>query len=329
MPLPPLIYHPEYDLNLGSHVFPSQKYRLVHDALIAQKFAAASDFIAPTPASDEDILRVHTPEYVRKLKTGTLAPHEILRMEIPYSKELIRAVWLAAGGSIEAGKCALSNASRVAVNIGGGFHHAFPDHGEGFCVIHDVAVAIRRLQHDRAIRTAMVIDTDVHHGNGTAAIFAHDDSVYTFSIHQEHNYPEPKPPSSLDANLPDGIGDEDYLSILDSHLDRAFREFQPDLIFYVAGADPYCEDQLGGLALTIEGLRRRDALVFDYCRRHIRRGFCGLSERDSRESKRAFRAPDASAEGPIPVAVTLAGGYARRVTDTVTIHINTILSASS
>ncbi len=299
----PLIYHSDYDLNLGAHVFPSQKYRLVHDALVAQKFAAASDFIAPAPALDEDILRAHTPEYVRKLKTGTLAPHEILRMEIPYSKELIRAVWLAAGGSIEAAHRALasgnSNSLRAAVNIGGGFHHAFPDHGEGFCVIHDVAVAIRRLQHDRAIKTAMVIDTDVHHGNGTAAIFACDPSVYTFSIHQQHNYPEPKPPSNLDANLPDGIGDEDYLSILDSHLARCFAEFHPDIIFYVAGADPYCEDQLGGLALTNGGLRRRDALVFDHAHRHR-----------------------------VPVAVTLAGGYARRVEDTVQIHVNTILAAS-
>lgn len=304
MPPLPLIYHDRYDLHLGAHVFPSQKYRLVRDALIAQKLATSADIIAPVPASDDDILRVHTPAYIHKLKTGTLAPHEILRMEIPYSKELIDAVWLAAGGSIEAAHRALasanSNSPPVAVNIGGGFHHAFPDHGEGFCVIHDVAVAICRLQHDRAIRTAMVIDTDVHHGNGTAAIFANDPSVFTFSIHQESNYPGHKPPSTLDANLPDGIGDEDYLSILDSHLSRAFREFHPDLIFYIAGADPYREDQLGGLSLTIEGLRRRDALVFDYARRHR-----------------------------VPVAVTLAGGYARHVADTVQIHVNTIIAASN
>jgi acetoin utilization deacetylase AcuC-like enzyme len=308
MPAPPLIYHERYDLHLGPHVFPSQKYRLVRDALIAEKFAVPSDFIAPAPASDDDILRVHTPAYVHKLRTGTLAPHEILRMEIPYSQELIDAVWLAAGGSIEAAHRALalasapasanSNPQAVAVNIGGGFHHAFPDHGEGFCVIHDVAVAIRRLQHDRAIRTAMVIDTDVHHGNGTAAIFANDPSVFTFSIHQESNYPQHKPPSTLDANLPDGIGDEDYLSILDAHLARAFREFHPDIVFYIAGADPYREDQLGGLALTMEGLRQRDALVLDYAR-----GYAA------------------------PVAVTLAGGYARRVADTVQIHVNTILAA--
>ncbi len=294
--MPPLIYHDRYDLNLGAHVFPSQKYRLVRDALLAEGIAVASDIIAPAPASDDDILRVHSREYVHKLKTGTLSQLEILRMEVPYSKELIDACWLAAGGSIEAGKRAL--AAGCAVNIGGGFHHAFADHGEGFCVIHDVAVAIRRLQFDHAIETAMVIDTDVHQGNGTAAIFADDPSVFTFSIHQEHNYPEPKPPSNLDANLPDGLRDEDYLAILDSHLLRAFHDFRPDLIFYIAGADPYREDQLGGLALTIDGLRRRDDLVFDHARRF-----------------------------GVPVAVTLAGGYARRVADTVRIHVNTILSA--
>jgi acetoin utilization deacetylase AcuC-like enzyme len=311
----PLIYHDRYDLHLGTHVFPSQKYRLVRDALLTESIAAPSDIIAPAPASDDDILRVHTREYVRKLKTGTLSQLEILRMEVPYSKELIEAVWLAAGGSIEAARRAL--AAGAAVNIGGGFHHAFADHGEGFCVIHDVAVAIRRLQFDHAIETAMIIDTDVHHGNGTAAIFAgdpsvftSDPSVFTFSIHQEHNYPEPKPPSNLDANLPDGLGDEDYLAILESYLVRAFHDFRPDLIFYIAGADPYREDQLGGLALTIDGLRRRDNLVFEHARRQIRPGFGALSP----------------AKG-VPVAVTLAGGYARRVTDTVKIHINTILTA--
>ncbi|MGH9782013.1 MAG: histone deacetylase family protein, partial [Candidatus Acidiferrales bacterium] len=174
----------------------------------------------------------------------------------------------------------------------------YPDHGEGFCVIHDVAIAIRRLQSDGAIAKAMTVDADVHQGNGTAAIFADDESVFTFSIHQENNYPHPKPPSDLDANLPDGIGDADYLAILEGHLGCAFEAFQPDLIFYVAGADPYREDQLGGLALTMEGLRRRDAMVFEHARRHS-----------------------------VPVAVTLAGGYARRVADTVRIHVNTILAA--
>jgi len=291
-----LIYDHCYDLNLGAHVFPSQKYRLVHDALLEQGIAAKDDFQAPAPATDDDILLVHGNEYVHKLKTNTLSQMEKLRLEIPWSKELIEACWLAAGGSILAGQRALADG--FAANIGGGFHHAYPNYGEGFCAIHDVAVAIRRLQRDRTIETAMVIDTDVHHGNGTAAIFASDPTVFTFSIHQENNYPYPKPPSNIDVDLQDGVDDHEYLELLASNLQRAFKEFNPDLIFYVAGADPYREDQLGGLALTLDGLARRDAMVFDYAREHR-----------------------------VPIAVTLAGGYARRVVDTVRIHVNTIVAA--
>ena len=185
-----------------------------------------------------------------------------------------------------------------AINIGGGFHHAYPDHGEGFCVIHDVAIAIRRLQFEHTIETAMVVDTDVHQGNGTAAIFGGDGTVFTLSIHQENNYPYPKPPSNIDVDLPDGIGDEDYLARLEKNLILAFEEFRPDLVFYVAGADPYKEDQLGGLALTMEGLKERDAMVFEHAQKHH-----------------------------VPFAITLAGGYARRVEDTVQIHVNTVLAA--
>jgi acetoin utilization deacetylase AcuC-like enzyme len=297
MPLPfKLIYDDRYDLHLGEHVFPSQKYKLVRQALLSEKVAAPADFVEPHPASDEDVLRVHTPEYVRKLKTGTLSYMELMRLEIPFSSELIEAVWMAAGGSILAGRRALEDS--VSVNIGGGFHHAFVDHGEGFCVIHDVAIAIRCLQAEKAIATAMTVDTDVHQGNGTAAIFRNDDTVFTFSIHQANNYPYPKPPSNVDIELPDETGDGDYLARLESHLVRAFEEFHPDLLFYLAGADPYCEDQLGGLALSLDGLRRRDRLVFEMARG---RG--------------------------IPVAVTLAGGYARKVEDTVRIHVNTIAAA--
>ena len=290
-----LIYSDEYDLNLGEHVFPSQKYRLIHDRLLAGGFAAPDDFLAPQAASEEDVLLVHSQDYVRKLKTGTLSREEILRLEVPYSKELVRAAWLAAGGSILAGKRALEDA--WAANIGGGFHHACADHGEGFCVLHDVAIAVRRLQFDGAIERAMVVDTDVHQGNGTAAIFGGDGDVFTLSIHQERNYPYPKPPSTIDINLPDGAGDADYLAILEKHLHRAFHDFSPQILFYVAGADPYREDQLGGLALTIEGLARRDALVFDYAKRN-----------------------------GVPAAMMLAGGYARRVEDTVKIHVGTILA---
>lgn len=291
-----LIYDDRYDLHLGAHVFPSQKYRLIHNQLIADGVATPDDFLAPEPAADEDVLRVHSQEYVHKLKTGTLSYLEILRMEVPYSKELIEACWLAAGGSILAGQRALQDG--WAANISGGFHHACPDHGEGFCVIHDVAIAIRKLQFEGAIETAMVVDTDVHQGNGTAAIFGGDGTVFTLSIHQEHNYPYPKPRSTVDINLPDNTRDDDYLSILEKHLQQAFREFSPQILFYVGGADPYKDDQLGGLALTMEGLARRDALVFEHAQSHN-----------------------------VPVAITLAGGYARRVADTVRIHVNTILAA--
>jgi acetoin utilization deacetylase AcuC-like enzyme len=291
-----VIYHPKYDLDLGTHVFPSQKFRLIHDALLAEGIAAADDFLRPEPALDEDVLRVHTPAYVQKLKTDSLTLSERMKLEIPLSPATREGFWLAAGGSTLAGCKALEDG--FAANLSGGFHHAYPGHGEGFCMLHDVGIAIRSLQAAGKIRTAMTVDTDVHHGNGTAAIFADDDTVCTLSIHQENNYPMPKPPSDVDIGLDDGVGDEKYLDALEKGLQRAFKKMTPDLIFYVGGADPYREDQLGGLALTMEGLQKRDRLVFEHARS---RG--------------------------IPVASTLAGGYARRVADTVRIHVNTILAA--
>ncbi len=322
-----LVYSDDYYLPIGAHVFPAQKYRLVRQRLAETGIAEAADFLTPQPATDDDVLLVHTPEYVRKLKTGTLSEREELMMEIPYSPELVHAFWMAAGGSILAGERALQDG--VGFNLGGGFHHAFPGHGEGFCMIHDVAIAIRRLQKDAKIRRAMTVDCDVHHGNGTAAIFAgaaefsaplpsfgpvmqvlqentaggspastHAGDVFTISLHQQNNYPQWKPPSSIDVNLPDGTGDEEYLAWLDNALSSGLRQFAPDLICYIAGADPYREDQLGGLGLTLEGLKRRDQLVFRVAR----------------------------ARG-IPVMVTYAGGYARRVEDTVTIHANTVVAA--
>src|SRR5215470_12308351 len=281
-----LVYSDDYYLPIGAHVFPAQKYRMIQKRLLEEQIAEPSDFVTPNSASDDDILLVHTPEYVHKLKTGTLSPREESELEVPYSRDLVEAFWLAAGGSILAARECL--ADRVAINIGGGFHHAFPDHGEGFCMIHDVAVAIRRLQRDDKIRTAMTVDCDVHHGNGTAAIFAgthtqseplpsnappvlgrkplmrgtHAGDVFTISLHQENNYPQYKPPSSIDVDLPDGITDNDYLSWLDNTLSSGLRQFTPDLICYIAGADPYKEDQLGGLSLSIAGLKKRDQLVF-------------------------------------------------------------------
>ncbi|HLH18642.1 MAG TPA: histone deacetylase [Bryobacteraceae bacterium] len=287
-----LIYHEGYNLDLGEHVFPAQKYRGLRDRLLRTGFAAAEDFVEPQPATDQDILLVHSPEWVHKLRNGTLSAGEILMLEIPYSRRMVEAFWLAAGGSILAARLALSDG--VAFHAGGGFHHAFPDHGEGFCAINDIAVAIRRLQRDQSIRRAMVVDCDVHHGNGTAAIFAADDSVFTLSIHQLHNYPSVKPLSDLDIHLPDGTGDQEYRSRLRNGLSAAFAMFQPDLIIYVAGADPFREDRLGGLALSFEGLRERDRLVLESA--HSRR---------------------------IPVAIVLAGGYAVNAEDTVGIHAAT------
>lgn len=291
-----LVYHDRYDLNLGEHVFPSQKFRLVYEMLLREGFAKEEDFLKPDPASDEDILRVHTREWVSKLKSGTLTASDVMRLEVPYSPELVEAVWLAAGGTTLAAQSALRDG--FGSNLSGGFHHAYPDHGEGFCAIHDVAVAIRKLQADGAVKKAMVVDTDVHHGNGTAAIFRQDPTVFTLSIHQLNNYPGHKPPSNIDLNMDDRVEDEEYLAALLPAVERAFDQFQPEILFYVGGADPYCEDQLGGLSLTKAGLKERDRGVFEEARR---RG--------------------------IPVATTLAGGYARRVEDTVRIHVNTILAA--
>src|SRR5690349_19545116 len=292
-----LVYHERYDLNLGPHVFPSQKFRLIREMLLRESTASEADFLRPEVASDEDILRVHTQEWVRKLKTGTLTASEVMLLEVPYSPELVEAVCLAAGGTILAAQSALRDG--FGSNLSGGFHHAYPGHGEGFCAIHDVAVAIRKLQADGAIKKAVVVDTDVHHGNGTAAIFRDDPSVFTLSIHQLNNYPALKPPSSVDLNMDDRVEDEEYLGALIPAVQQALDSFRPEILFYVGGADPYCEDQLGGLSLTKEGLKKRDRSVFEEARR---RG--------------------------IPVATTLAGGYARRVEDTVRIHVNTILAAS-
>ncbi|MGI9101969.1 MAG: histone deacetylase family protein [Terriglobales bacterium] len=325
-----VIYSDKYYLRLGEHVFPGEKYKLIHQHLLDTGVCEPSDFLEPEPARDRDVLLVHGSEWVYKLQTGTLTAREELQLEVPYSAELVDAFWLSAGGSILAGQKALENG--IGINLGGGFHHAFPDHGEGFCMINDIAIAIRRLQRDQKIQRALVVDCDVHQGNGTAVIFGqwralalasealpsasppllrrteHGSirelppgdgmDVFTVSLHQDNNYPAFKPPSMIDVNLPDAIDDEHYLGWLDNALSSALRNFDPQLISFVAGADPYKYDQLGGLNLSIEGLKRRDKFVFDVART---RG--------------------------IPVMVTLAGGYAQEVEDTVAIHANTVVAA--
>lgn len=312
-----LVYSDGFYLPLGNHVFPGEKYRLVHERLLQTRAAAESDFIAPQTIAMEDVLRVHERGYAERLINGTLSTQEILRTELPWSKALIDATLLGCGGTLEAAQLALRNG--VACAIGGGFHHAHPDHGEGFCILHDVAIALARLLHDGAIQRAMVIDLDVHDGNGTAAIFPpaekHSgslrygvpsgsmtpsaDGVFTLSMHQQNNYPAYKPPSSIDVPLADGADDAEYLDALEHALDAAFSHFQPQLIAYIAGADPYAEDKLGGLTLTIDGLKERD--------------------------RRVFRAAQSAGAR---IFSAYAGGYAMKLEDTVTIHANTVLAAA-
>jgi acetoin utilization deacetylase AcuC-like enzyme len=291
-----LVYHPGYDFQLGTHVFPSVKYRMIRERLLEEGLATEDDFVAPERALDEDLSLAHTREWVRRLRTGLLNSQEAARLEIPYTETVVNGFWLAAGGSILTARLALRDA--IGFNIGGGFHHAYPGHGEGFCAINDIAVAVRKLQSEGSIQTAMVIDADVHHGNGTAAIFEGDARVFTISIHQFENYPDDKPPSSLDIHLEDEVGDEEYLWRLHQAFVPALNRFRPDLLVYVAGADPHWTDRLGGLRLTMDGLMRRDRLVLDQA---------------LRES--------------VPVAVVLAGGYSQDVRDTVTIHCNTAKAA--
>lgn len=294
VPLPfPLYYSPLYDLNLGEHVFPSCKYAGIHDRLIADGVAQESDFVDPLEIADEDLWLAHTEEWITKLKTGGLSLAEAMRLEIPVSEKMLHAVWRMAAGSLRAAEDAVRT-GHIGCNIGGGFHHAFAGHGEGFCAINDIAVAIRKLQHTGRIAKAMVVDCDVHHGNGVASIFANDPSVFTFSIHQQRNYPAEKPLSNLDIELEDNTGDREYNRRLSEGLELALSRFTPDLIVYVAGADPFMEDQLGGLLLTFDGLLERDRLVLDL---------------------------------PFPIAIVLAGGYSYRVKDTITIHCNTIRTA--
>lgn len=287
------IYSEDYWMvDLGDHVFPVQKYRHIYEELL--RFGAKrDDFLVPPLADERDILLVHTPKYIKKLKTGALSHSEILTLELPYNPGLLKFAWRFVGGTILTAENALENG--LAVHIGGGFHHAFPDHGEGFCILNDVAISLEKMRHEGKIETAMVVDCDLHQGNGTAFIFSKKDYAFTFSLHQMDVYPAQKPPSSLDVGLWSGDGDGEYLAELQSHFPFLYQELRPDLVFYLAGADPYEKDQLGNLKLTIEGLKKRDRIVIEEARK--------LN---------------------LPVAVLLAGGYAPSIADTVSIHLNTI-----
>jgi acetoin utilization deacetylase AcuC-like enzyme len=285
-----VVHSPRYHIDIGSHVFPTRKYHLLHDRIRASSVDA--NVVEPQPATWEQLAFVHSTEYLTRLQTGTFEWDELALLEVPWSPEVVEGFRLMTGGTIEAANFAIET-GRPGFHIGGGFHHAFANHGEGFCLFNDVAIAIRLLLADGAIERAAVIDLDVHHGNGTAFIFESDPRVFTFSMHQEHNYPVHKPRGSLDVGLPDGAGDDLYLDQLRMSLPQVMA-FAPQIVFFLAGADPFEDDQLGGLALTKSGLRHRDRIVLDAC----------------------------NAAG-VPVVILLAGGYARRLEDTVDIHYAT------
>jgi acetoin utilization deacetylase AcuC-like enzyme len=267
-----------------------QKFGLVRERLVAEGVVQECEFVEPDPASPEELLLVHTAEYLADLDDLRWTPRT-MASELPLQEDIVRAYKLAAGGTVRAAHEALGRGT--AVNLGGGFHHAFADRAEGFCYINDLAVAVRVLQRDGLIRNAAVVDCDVHQGNGTARVFRGDAAVFTLSVHQESNYPEPKEQSDLDIGLADETGDAEYNRRLAEGLARVW-EFRPELVIYQAGADPYTDDMLGGLALSFAGLEERDRLVLDGC-----------------------------AERGVPAVVTLGGGYARRLEDTVRIHLQT------
>jgi acetoin utilization deacetylase AcuC-like enzyme len=289
------VYSPQYEIALPGHVWPTSKYRLA-----AESLGPAVTLVEPSPASWDDLALVHTPEYLRSLRDDTLTRTAIAMLELPWRGELAEVFRLMVGGTIDAARLALADGA--AAHLGGGLHHAFANHGEGFCPLNDIAVAIRVQQRPSprataqaaAIRRAAVVDLDVHHGNGTAMIFERDASVFTFSMHPQHNYPSFKPRGDLDIGLENGTSDGRYLELLAAALPRVMAS-GPELIVYVAGADPFAGDRLGGLHLSKDGLRQRDALVIGAARR----------------------------AGAALVTV-LAGGYATDIADTVDIHVGTV-----
>jgi acetoin utilization deacetylase AcuC-like enzyme len=292
----PFVYSDEYWMvDLGKSVVQVRKYRLVYERLLAMG-VRKENFLESPLIPEEDVRRVHAAKYLDRLLAGDLSRAEIQALELPFSAEMTRFALLHVGGTALACQKALE--CGLAFHIGGGFHHAFADHGEGFCALNDTAVAVDKLKAQGLIRKAMIVDCDVHQGNGTAALFEGREDVFTFSIHQMDIYPAEKPPSRLDVGLWAGDGDEAYLSALRLHFPALFESFRPDLVVYLAGADPLRGDKLGGLTMTHEGLAERDRLIIEGARR---RG--------------------------IPLAVVLAGGYGREIDDTVQVHLNTIKAA--
>ncbi len=288
-----IYYSPYYYADIGEgHVFPIRKFELVRDRLLAEGSLRPDELVEPNPASVEDLLLVHTEDYISRLQNGTLTAKEIRKLGLPWSQSLVRRSFHAISGTINAALWAMDKS--IASNLAGGTHHAFPDRGEGFCVLNDVAVAIRVLQREKLAERFLIIDCDVHQGNGTAFIFQDSPEVFTFSMHGAKNYPLFKERSTLDIELPDGTGDAEFLDTLEHALPR-IRLHDPDIIFYLAGADPFEKDKRGRLKLTIDGLRKRDEMVLEFAR-----------------------------SNDIPIVTTMSGGYAAEIDDTVEIHCNTI-----
>jgi acetoin utilization deacetylase AcuC-like enzyme len=278
------------------HSFPMPKYRLLRERLAVAGRSTPEDLLVPPAATDAEILAVHTPDYLRRLDSGELSPAEIRRIVLPWSPELVERARRSAGATIAACRSALEQG--VAVNLGGGTHHAYPDHGQGYCLLNDAAIAARAMQSEGLVERVLIVDCDVHQGNGTAAIFRDDPHVFTFSIHGRNNFPLKKETSDLDLALPDGTGDRDYLEALQKGLAQAFSRARAQLVIYLSGADAYEGDRFGRLKLSKQGLWMRDRLVFGFCR-----------------------------EYRLPVAVTLAGGYAPEIDDIVDIHFQTVKAA--
>jgi len=290
-----IFYSPFYYADIGeNHVFPIKKFELVRDRLLKDGTLQSCEITEPQPAKIEDVLLVHTEDYITRLRNGTLTTREIRRLGLPWSKSLVRRSFLACSGTINAARHALKNG--VASNLAGGTHHAFPDRGEGFCVLNDIAITVRVLQKENLAKKILIVDCDVHQGNGTAFIFKNEADVFTFSMHGAKNYPLFKEKSTLDIELPDKTGDAEFLETLSKALPRIFLH-NPDLVFYLGGADPFEKDKLGRLGLTIEGLQQRDEMVLSFAKNK-----------------------------KIPIVTTMSGGYAQDINDTVEIHCNTIRS---
>ncbi len=288
-----VFYTPRYYADIGKgHIFPIRKFELVRDKLLAEGTLHPEEIVEPDQAQLEDVLLVHTEDYVSRLCSGDLTPKEIRRLGLPWSESLVRRSFYAVGGTLAATQASL--AQGYSSNLAGGTHHSFPDHGEGFCVLNDVAIAIRAMRARKLIQRAAIVDCDVHQGNGTATIFDGDPATFTFSMHGANNYPLFKARSTLDVELPDGTSDAAYMEALAGHLPHVFQS-DPDIVFYLAGADPYRGDKLGRLALSIDGLRERDAYVLRKCY-----------------------------EREIPIVTVMSGGYGKDINDTIEIHCNTI-----